>query len=89
MSLMVYHPPAGSGFKLGLSVRKKMYKHAVDRNRIKRRLREIVRLARNDLPENLWLVIHAETGIDKASWQELVSEFDTLCSKAGIKGARA
>ena len=89
ISLMVYRAPAGGGFKLGLSVRKKVYKRAVDRNRVKRRLREMVRLRRNELADDAWLVIHAEAGVCKASWQALLNEFDELCLRAGIKRATA
>jgi len=78
MTLIIYFPQEEQSFKSGLTVRKKFYKRAVDRNKIKRRLREIVRLNRFKLPENLWLVIHAEPGILDASWQELVNEFNEL-----------
>jgi len=85
MTLIVYYPQEEQGFKAGLTVRKKFYKRAVDRNKIKRRLREIVRLNRYKLPENLWLVVHAEPGILNASWQTILDEFNELCSKAGLK----
>jgi len=61
--LIVYHPAVGGGFKLGLIVRKKIYKRAVDRNKIKRRLREIVRLMRPDLAKDLWLIICVKHGV--------------------------
>ena len=85
MTLIVYYPQEENSFKAGLTVRKKFYKRAVDRNKIKRRLREIVRLNKYKLPENLWLVIHAEPGILDASWQMLENEFNELCRKAGLK----
>jgi len=84
MTLIVYQPQNEQSFKVGLAVRKKNYKRAVDRNKIKRRLREIVRLNRNKLPENSWLVIHAEAGILKTSWQKIEKEFNELCGKAGL-----
>ena len=84
MTLIVYYPQEERSFKAGLTVRKKFYKRAVDRNKIKRRLREIVRLNKYKLPENLWLVIHAEPGILDASWQTILDEFNELCLKAGI-----
>ncbi len=84
MTLIVYYPQEEHSFKAGLTVRKKFYKRAVDRNKIKRRLREIVRLNRCKLPENLWFVIHAEPGILNASWQTILDEFNVLCRKAGL-----
>ena len=85
MTLIVYYPQEEQSFKAGLTVRKKFYKRAVDRNKIKRRLREIVRLNKYKLPDNLWLVIHAEPGILDASWQTILDEFNVLCQKAGLK----
>jgi ribonuclease P protein component len=84
MTLIVYYPPKNQEFKAGFTVRKKFYKRAVDRNKIKRRLREIVRLNRSKLSQNIWFVIHAERGILNASWQTLTDEYNELCRKAGI-----
>ncbi|RLD11185.1 MAG: ribonuclease P protein component [Chlamydiae bacterium] len=84
MTLIIYYPPEKQEFKAGFTVRKKFYKRAVDRNKIKRRLREIVRLNRHKLPKNLWIVVHAERGILNTSWQTLTDEFNELCRKAGI-----
>ena len=84
MTLIIYFPQEEHSFKAGLTVRKKFYKRAVDRNKIKRRLREIVRLNREKLPDNVWIVMHAEPGILNVSWQTLENEFNELCMKAGI-----
>lgn len=43
--------PAGSGARLGLVVGKKLLRRAVDRNRVKRCLRDVFRRQRQDLPE--------------------------------------
>jgi len=84
MTLIVYYPLEKPEFKAGFTVRKKFYKRAVDRNKIKRRLREIVRLKKTELSQNIWFVVHAERGILDVSWQTLTDEFNGLCKKAGI-----
>jgi len=84
MTIIVYYPPESQEFKAGFTVRKKFYKRAVDRNKIKRRLREIVRLNKNRLLQNIWFVVHAERGILDVSWQTLTDEFNELCGRAGI-----
>jgi ribonuclease P protein component len=51
--LMLHYQPRGQGFsdaRLGLVVGKKLLKRAVDRNRVKRVIREQFRLARPQLP---------------------------------------
>ncbi len=84
MSIIIFVPDEGYLLKAGYSVRKKIYKRAVDRNRIKRRLREIIRLHKNELSENLWLVFHARSNTLKASYKELNKDFEILCKKADI-----
>ena len=44
---------------------------AVVRNRIRRRLRDIVRLHQAELPQELWVVTIARSGAARASYQEL------------------
>jgi ribonuclease P protein component len=51
---MVYTPwtsDSANGLQAGFSVSKKRFKRAVDRNHIKRHMREAYRLNRTDLPE--------------------------------------
>jgi len=81
---IVYFTNNGSAFKAAVVVRKKHYKRAVDRNKIKRRLREIIRLNKNLLPSNLWIIIHAEQGILKNKFCDIKSEFLNLCKKSGL-----
>jgi len=83
MMLVVFVPEKKS-FKTAAVVRKKFYKRAVDRNKIKRRLREIIRLNKFRLPENLWLVVLAEQKILNAKFNSLEKEFIELCEKAGL-----
>lgn len=50
--MLHYKPRAvpGSGARLGLVIGKKLLRRAVDRNRVKRCIRECFRLRRSDLP---------------------------------------
>ena len=83
-SVIIYIPEESFGLKAGFSVRKKIYKRAVDRNKIKRRMREIVRLHKNELLKSLWLIIHARSNTLKASYKELNKDFEEICRKAGV-----
>ena len=84
MTLHACTPFPACGFKVGFSVRKKLYRHAVDRNHVKRRLRELVRLQRACLAPDVWLVLQAHSGVPAAPWSALGSEFQTLCQSAGL-----
>ncbi len=57
---------------------------AVDRNRARRRLRELVRLDRPRLRQGLWLVLIARKPIVQAKSDALKSEWLRLCKKASI-----
>jgi ribonuclease P protein component len=57
---------------------------AVVRNRIRRRLREIVRLHQRQLRQDLWLVTIARSGAARASCQELRDEWLRLAKRASI-----
>lgn len=64
-------PPGASRF--GFSVSRRVG-NAVVRNRVKRRLREFVRLHRQDLPRARDLVVIAKPGAAKLCYAELVAE---------------
>lgn len=90
MMLIAFAPPGECvGFKAGFSVRKKLYHRAVDRNRVKRRLRELVRLKRPELTDRMWIVLQANAGVVTCPWKTLWIEFNTLCTKAGLDRAKA
>jgi ribonuclease P protein component len=57
---------------------------AVDRNRVRRRLREVLRQARPALRAGCWLVITARRAAAAASCQVLREEWLRLASRASI-----
>ena len=57
---------------------------AVERNRVRRRLREIVRMARPDLQPGLWLVLIARKHAVGATFQSLQGEWLQLARRASI-----
>lgn len=57
---------------------------AVIRNRVRRRFREIVRVARPALQPSLWLVLVARKSAAEASFQSLQREWLQLAQRASI-----
>jgi len=57
---------------------------AVVRNRVRRRLREIVRKHQHDLQEDFWIVLIAKAGATKASYTALEDEWLRLAKRASI-----
>lgn len=69
--------------KVGLAVTKKVG-HAVVRNKIRRRLREIVRKQLPNLKQNYNIIVVAKDCITNAPFNILTTEFNKLTKKAGI-----
>ena len=57
---------------------------AVERNRVRRRFREIVRMARPGLLPSLWLVLVARRNAVEATFDSLQREWLQLARKASI-----
>jgi ribonuclease P protein component len=57
---------------------------AVVRNRVRRRLREIVRKHQHDLREDFWIVVIARPDATKASYRALEDEWLRLAKRASI-----
>ena len=66
--------------RLGITIAKKRVKHAHDRNRLKRIIRESFRLQRHSFP-NIDIVVVGKSGLDKLSNQELFSLLSKLWKK--------
>ncbi|MFZ4483286.1 MAG: ribonuclease P protein component [Chthoniobacterales bacterium] len=57
--------------------------NAVERNRVRRRLREIFRLHRPLLPAGLWMVVVARRAAVTATAATLAAEWSALSARAG------
>ena len=83
MLLLVSESPTKNS-RLGLIVTRKVDKRAVGRNLFKRRLREIFRLHREFLSENLDIVVIARSDSIAQEYQELERQFLSALSRAGL-----
>lgn len=78
----------GTGFRLGL-VTSRRVGGAVMRNRLRRRLREIVRRHQHDLRDGVWLVIVTRPAAARATSAELEAEWLKLARRSGVLRAPA
>ena len=69
--------------KVGLAVTKKVG-HAVVRNRIRRRLREIIKAKISTLKQSNNIIVVARDNISSASFETLTNEFSKLLKKANL-----
>ena len=81
-SLVVYNSKKGT--RIGFSVTKK-YGNAVERNRIKRKLREIVRLNFSEFDKGLDMVIIPKKNTEDLTYKQLESAILHVCRKASNK----
>ena len=69
--------------RVGITVSKKLG-HAVVRNRVRRRLREVYRLNESRFQPGWDIVVVARSRCISASFQDIVNAYLTLANKAGI-----
>ena len=69
--------------KVGLAVTKKVG-HAVVRNKVRRRLREIIKTQVPNLKQNNNIIVVARDNITEASFEKLSNEFLKLLKKANL-----
>lgn len=69
--------------KVGLAVTKKVG-HAVVRNKVRRRLREIIKTQVPNLKQNNNIIVVARDNITEASFEKLSNEFLKLIKKANL-----
>jgi ribonuclease P protein component len=81
MVLGVYRGKASTRFGLIASRR---VGNAVVRNRLRRRLREMVRLTRPRILPGLWIVLVIRSAAGRANWDALRAEFIALGGRAAI-----
>jgi ribonuclease P protein component len=60
---------------------------AVARNRVRRRLREVVRKHQHQIVDGTWLVVIASPNAARATYQELEAEWLRLAQRASILAA--
>jgi ribonuclease P protein component len=78
--VMRYRPSENKGPRLGLIVAKKTAKLAVQRNYMRRVLRELFRLNQHQLP-SVDLVIQVQKVFTKPDFLEIKQAFESLCKK--------
>ena len=76
-------PNGGKGSRLGLTVSTKVG-HAVVRNRVRRRLREIYRLHEGELTAGMDVVVVARVRAAQSSYAQLEESFLRLSRKLGL-----
>lgn len=72
-----------NNIKVGLAVTKKVG-HAVVRNKVRRRLREIIKKQVPNLKQNNNIIVVAKDNINEASFEKLSNEFLKLIKKANL-----
>jgi len=83
MSIGVAPNSDTTGFRAGFITSRKIG-NAVQRNRVRRRLREIVRINQTALRPGVWLVTIAQTAAARASYRALEDEWLRLAKRASI-----
>lgn len=81
--VLYYASSKTKNIKVGFAVTKKVG-HAVVRNKIRRRLREIVNTSIPKLNHNYNIIVVAKDNITSASFNELKTEFEKLINKAKL-----
>jgi ribonuclease P protein component len=70
--------------RFGLVVGTKISKKATIRNKIKRRLRNVIRKRLGDIKPGFDVIIGAKTGMVDKSYQEIKEELEGLLEKTGV-----
>ena len=73
-----------SKIRVGLLVSKKISKKAVQRNKVRRRLKELVKLKLEKLKEGQDIIFIALPGLEKKNFQQMENTVDKIFLKAKI-----
>ena len=84
--MVFYRPNGGPQSRFGTSV-KKQIGNAVVRNRIRRRIREILRRNSSEIPSGWDLVIHPRRSVARANFAQLEAELLRLLTSLGSSAA--
>ena len=91
---VLYRPNEGQGPRLGMAISRKSLNRAVDRNRVKRQLRERFRHLRRELPD-IDIVFISRQGLAGLDRPQLAREVERMFSRlregasAGKRGRRS
>ena len=86
--LVVYYRKNRLGHnRLGITVSTKLG-HAVVRNRVHRRIREIFRLSQGSMKQGYDIIVVGRTRAAKADYWELKRAFEKTCKKLDLWGTR-
>jgi len=83
-SLVLKKLAKNEGKKFGFLISKKVLKKAVQRNKLKRRLREILREKVEKIKDGIRVVFIALPGLEKKNFKELKEIFEKLLKKSKI-----
>ena len=82
--LVLYARPNRQGInRVGITAGKKLG-HAVVRNRVRRRLREVYRLHQSEMRQGWDIIMVARSRTATAPWQELNDTFHRICKKLDL-----
>lgn len=79
--VVFYRATGAAASRLGISVKRALC-NAVTRNRMRRRIREIVRLHRQEIPTGWDIVVHPRSTVARAEFAALGTELVSLLQQA-------
>ena len=84
--ILAWMPNEVARLRIGFVVSKRISKHAVERNHIKRLLSEAIRPSLPELPRNWDIVLSARNGAVTADVHTLEQDITALLRRAGLLG---
>jgi len=85
--ILAWMPNEVARLRIGFVVSKRISKHAVERNYIKRLLSEAIRPSLAELPRNWDIVLSARNGAVTANVHTLKQDITALLRRAGLLGS--